>query len=103
MPVTSFRLVSKMAWAGNSESSAIGLCRKLGRPGGTTVPCHGRPYEVILIVSRWRRWRMKDSSERSSWDAWQLRRENEHKEENDQSCYAERFDGDSLAIDRSFG
>jgi len=22
----------------------------LGRPGGTTAPCHGRPYEVIFIV-----------------------------------------------------
>src|SRR5215467_9718985 len=31
--------------------------RKVGRPGGGTAPCHGRPYEVIFIVSRRRLWR----------------------------------------------
>ena len=39
-----------------------GQGRKLGRPGGTTAPCHDRSYKLNLIGSGRRQWRHEGSS-----------------------------------------
>src|SRR5215472_9032608 len=55
-------LASALPWPARISGETLaslenGSGRKLGRPGGTTAPCHGRPYEVIFIVSGRRLWR----------------------------------------------